>query len=95
MPMQNPCHPGEIVRDAIESLGRSVTSAAEGLGVSRKTLSALVNGRSGVSPEMALRLEKAVGSTAETWLRLQMAFDLAQARAQTRGLKIKKLTPAG
>ena len=94
MAMQNPCHPGEVVRDAIESLGRSVTAAAAVIGVSRKTLSELVNGRSGVSPEMALRLEKAIGSSAETWLRMQVAFDLAEARKRTRGLKVRKLTPA-
>jgi addiction module HigA family antidote len=93
MPMKNPSHPGEIVRDAIESLGRSVTDAAEVLGVSRKTLSELLNGRSGVSPEMAIRLEKAIGSSAEVWLRMQTAFDLAQARQHASQLKVQKLTP--
>jgi addiction module HigA family antidote len=94
MPMKNPSHPGEIVRDAINNLGRSVTDAAEVLGVSRKTLSELLNGRSGISPEMAIRLEKAIGSSAEAWLRMQTAFDLAQARQHAAKLKIAKLTPA-
>jgi len=77
MRMHNPPHPGEIIREScIEPLNLSVTEAANALGVTRKTLSALLNGRSGISPEMALRLSKVFGRTPEGWLRLQLQFDL-------------------
>ena len=77
MRMHNPPHPGEIIREfCIEPLNLSVTEAANALGVTRKTLSALLNGRSGISPEMALRLSKVFGRTPEGWLRLQLRFDL-------------------
>jgi addiction module HigA family antidote len=77
--MHNPPHPGEIIRDqCLEPLGLSVTDAAKGLGVTRKALSELLNGHAGISPEMAIRLEKAFGSTAETWLRMQLEYDLWQ-----------------
>ena len=80
MPMKNPPHPGLSVRhDCLEPLGLSVTEAARKLGVSRKQLSDIVNGRSGISPEMAIRLDKAFGGGAATWARLQAAYDLAQA----------------
>ena len=80
--MKNPPHRGGIVKDmCIEPLGLSVTAAADVLGVSRKQLSALLNDRAGISPEMAVRLEKAFGSTARLWLDLQMAYDLANANA--------------
>ena len=95
MAMKKPSHPGAIVREAItEGLGISITAAAEGLGVSRKQLSELVNERAGISPEMAIRLAVGVGSTADHWLRLQMAFDLATAREQGRELNVRKLEPA-
>lgn len=94
MAMKKPVHPGEILREAIEDgLGLSITEAAEGLGVSRKQLSQLVNGRAGISPEMALRLELGIGSTADQWLRLQLAFDLATARAEKKDLHVRKLEP--
>ena len=93
--MKNPCHPGRIVKEAItEGLGLTVTAAAEGLGVSRKTLSAIVNERAGITPEMAFRLEKGIGSTAEAWLRMQVAYDLAQARNTASKIKVRKLEPA-
>jgi len=77
MRMHNPPHPGEIIREfCIEPLNLSVTEAANSLGVTRKTLSTLLNGRSGISPEMALRLSKVFGRTPEGWLRLQLQFDL-------------------
>ena len=77
MRTHNPPHPGEIIREfCIEPLHLSVTEAANALGVTRKTLSALLNGRSGISPEMALRLSKVFGRTPEGWLRLQLQFDL-------------------
>jgi antitoxin HigA-1 len=92
MPMKRPPHPGEIVRfDCIEALGLSVTAAADALGVTRQALSNLVNGSAGISAEMALRLEKAFGGTAEHWLRMQMAYDLAYARNSAGRLKIKRL----
>ena len=81
MPMKNPVHPGKVVRyDCLEPLGLSVTAAARVLGVTRQALNNVVNGKSGISPEMAIRLTKAFGSTEETWLRMQMAYDLAEAR---------------
>lgn len=93
--MKNPSHPGSILRDAIiDGLGLTITAAAQGLGVSRKSLSEVLNGHSGISPEMAIRLEQGVGSTADHWLRLQLAFDLAVARSKQRHLRVKKLEPA-
>ncbi|MGA2936290.1 MAG: HigA family addiction module antitoxin [Syntrophobacteraceae bacterium] len=81
MKMHNPPHPGEIIREqCIEPLGLTITAAAKGLGVTRKALSELVNGHSGVSPEMAIRLSKAFGSSPETWLRLQLQYDLWRAK---------------
>ena len=89
--MYNPPHPGEMVRDqCLEPLGLTITAAAQGLGVTRKALSELLNGHSGISPEMALRLEKAFGSTAETWLRMQVAYDLSQAEQRTPNLNVTR-----
>ena len=89
--MYNPSHPGELIKfECLEPLGLTVTAAAKGLGVTRKALSELVNGRSGVSPEMAIRLEKAGWSDADTWLKLQMQYDLWRARQKSKGLKVKK-----
>lgn len=77
MRMHNPPHPGEILRElCLEPLGLSVTRASQALGVSRKTLSAILNGRAGISPEMALRLSKAFGMSAESWLNQQIQYDL-------------------
>jgi antitoxin HigA-1 len=97
--MHNPPHPGEIIRDqCLEPLGLSVTDAAKGLGVTRKALSELLNGHAGVSPEMAIRLEKAFGSTAETWLRIQLAYDLWHAEQHAGDLNVTRFrtppTPA-
>ena len=92
MPMRNPPHPGEIVkRDCLEPLGLTVTRAARGLGVTRQTLSDLVNLKSGVSVDMAFRLSQAFGSSPETWLRLQMAYDLWQARHRAKEIKVENL----
>jgi addiction module HigA family antidote len=89
--MYNPPHPGEIIRDqCLEPLGLSVTDAAKGLGVTRKALSELLNGHAGVSPEMAIRLERAFGSTAETWLRMQLSYDLWQAEQRAGDLKVTR-----
>ena len=95
MAMKNPPHPGLSVRhDCLEPLGLSVTDAARKLGVSRKQLSDIVNGHSGISPEMAIRLDKAFGGGAETWFRLQAAYDLAQAMKHADRIKVERLSPA-
>jgi addiction module HigA family antidote len=92
MTMKNPPHPGLSVRqDCIEPLDLSITETADILGVTRQTLNNLVNGKSGISPEMAIRLDKAFGGGAETWLRLQMAYDLAQARQHEGEIKVKRV----
>ncbi len=89
MPMKNPPHPGEILRELyIEPLELTVTQAAAGLGITRKTLSLLLNGHSSISPEMAVRLSKAFGRTPEGWLQLQMQYDLTRARQRTERLEI-------
>jgi len=88
MTMKNPPHPGLSVRhDCIEPLGLTITEAAHALGVTRQTLNNLVNGKSGISADMAIRLDKAFGGGAETWLRLQMAYDLAQVRQKKISVK--------
>jgi len=93
MTMKNPPHPGLSVRhDCIEPLNLTITGTAQILGVTRQTLNNLVNGRSGVSADMAIRLDKAFGGGAETWLRLQMAYDLAQARQHEGEIDIKPAT---
>ena len=93
MTMKNPPHPGLSVRhDCIEPLDLTITAAAEILGVRRQTLNNLVNGKSGISADMAIRLDKAFGGGAETWLRLQMAYDLAQARQHEGDIKVKPVT---
>jgi addiction module HigA family antidote len=90
MVMKNPPHPGLSVRhDCIEPLGLTITAAAKALGVTRQTLNNLVNGNSGVSADMAIRLDKAFGDGAEAWLRLQMAYDLAQARLHGADIKVE------
>lgn len=95
MPMKNPPHPGLSVRhDCLEALDLSVTEAAKMLKISRKQLSDLVNCHAGISPLMAIRLDKAFGGGAETWLRLQAAFDLAQAMKHADRIKITRLTRA-
>lgn len=92
MAMKAPPHPGLSVRyDCLEPLGLSVTAGADVLGVTRQTLNNLVNGKAGISPEMAIRLDKAFGGTAEGWLSLQTAFDLAQARKGARGITVKRV----
>lgn len=91
MPMKNPVHPGQIVRhDCLEPLGLSVTAGAKVLGVTRQALNNIVNGKSAISPEMSIRLAKAFGSTEETWLRMQVAYDLAQARKSASKIKVHR-----
>ena len=90
MPMHNPPHPGGIVRrQCLEPLGLTVTAAADGLGVTRQALSDLVNERAGISVEMALRLSKAFGSSPETWLGLQTAYDLRHAQRRMKSMKVR------
>ncbi len=92
MKMHNPSHPGEIIKElCLEPLGLSVTDAAKGLGVSRKTLSAILNGRSGISPEMALRLAKAFDTSPESWLNQQMQYDLWMAKQNLGKLHVERL----
>ena len=93
MPMKNPPHPGGTeLHDCIEPLGLTITEAAQKLGVSRFTLSELVNGKRGISPEMAVRLSKAFGASAESWLAQQAQYDLAQVNQER--IKVKRLEPA-
>ena len=93
MAMKNPPHPGLSVRhDCLEPLGLSVTEAAKKLRVSRKQLSDVVNCRSGISPEMAIRLDKAFGGGADTWYRLQAAYDLARAMQNADQIEVERLT---
>lgn len=95
MRMFNPPHPGEVVNElCIKPLGLSVTAAAEALGVSRKTLSSLINCRSGISPEMAVRLSIAFNSSTESWLRQQMQYDLWHAEQLRSQLKVTPLVAA-
>lgn len=90
--MYNPPHPGEILRGlCLEPLALSVTDAAKALGVSRKTLSAVLNGRAGISPEMAVRLSIAFDTTAESWLNQQVQYDLWIAEKRRKSLKVSRL----
>jgi antitoxin HigA-1 len=93
MPMKNPAHPGELIRDNFNELGLSVSEAAKDLGVTRQQLHNVISGRSAVTPEMAVRLEKAIGSTADTWLRMQMNYDLAQIRKRGASIKVRRFEP--
>jgi addiction module HigA family antidote len=94
MNMKNPPHPGLLVKhDCLEPLGLSVTRGAEALGVSRQALSALVNGRAGISPEMAVRLSKAFGGTAGLWIRMQAAYDTAQVEKKADQIHVKRFEP--
>jgi addiction module HigA family antidote len=91
MDMHNPAHPGEVIREAcLNPLGLTVTAAAAALGVTRKALSDLLNGHSGVSPDMAIRLEKVGWSTADHWLRMQLQRDLWVARQRTDTIKVTR-----
>jgi len=95
MLMHNPPHPGEVIRElCLEPLELSVTEAAKALGVSRKTLSAILNGRAGISPEMAVRLSIAFDTTAESWLNQQLQYDLWNAEQHRKDLRVKRLVAA-
>ena len=90
MLMKNPPHPGLGLRDEFDALEITVAQAADGLGVTRQQLYRVMKGESAITPEMAIRLEQGVGSSADTWLRMQLAYDLAQARRRTEGIKVRK-----
>ena len=90
MAMHNPPHPGELIReDCLKPLGLTVGKAAQGLGISRKHLSDILNGHAGISPEMAIRLAKAFGGSPESWLRQQMMYDLWQAERKAGDIKVE------
>lgn len=92
MPMHSPPHPGRLIKSScLEALDLTVTGAADALGVARPTLSNLLNGKAAISPEMAIRLEKAFGGTADAWVRLQAAYNLAVARKSERKIKVKRI----
>lgn len=93
MPMKNPPHPGRSIKDAcLEPLNLTVTEGAKVLGVARHTLSRVINGQAGISPDMAIRLEKAFGGSADAWLRMQAAYDLAHARQHENQIDVKPYT---
>lgn len=95
MLMHNPPHPGEILKElCLEPLGVSVTEAAKALGVSRKTLSSIINGKAGISPEMAVRLSIAFNTSSESWLNQQTQYDLWQAEQHRNELRVKRLSAA-
>jgi antitoxin HigA-1 len=95
MRMHNPPHPGEILRDlCLRPLGVTVTQAAADLGVTRKTLSAILNGRAGISPEMAIRLSMAFNTTAESWLNQQVQYDLWHADRKRKRLHVRRMVAA-
>jgi antitoxin HigA-1 len=94
MPMKNPNHPGDIIRGCLDELGVNVTDGARALGVTRTALSRILNRKAGVSAEMAVRLEKAIGSTAGFWLRLQLNYDLAQVQARSGKIRARRLGTA-
>ena len=92
MSMKNPPHPGRSIRNAcLEPLGLSISEGAKILGVSRQVLNNVIAGKSAISPEMAIRLTKAFGSTEETWLRMQLAYDLAAARKDESKIKVRQI----
>lgn len=95
MLMHNPPHPGEVIKElCLEPLGLTVTEAAEALGVSRKTLSSILNGRAGISPEMAVRLSIAFNTSSESWINQQAQFDLWQAEQHRSELQVRRLSAA-
>ncbi len=93
MEMKNPVHPGQLVKACLDDLGLSVAEAAKGIGITRQQLHNVVAGRSSVRPEMAIRFEKAFGGTADTWLKMQANYDLAQMRKRASGIIVQRLTP--
>lgn len=94
MPMKRPAHPGKLIKHSIEASGLSLTDAAKRLGVTRQTLSRVINGRTSLSPEMAVRVSKAFGSTVEHWMRMQLAYDLAAVEETAKTIKVKRFPEA-
>jgi addiction module HigA family antidote len=94
MAMKKSVHPGKLIKHCIESSGLNVTEAAKGLGVTRQTLSRVINTKTSLSPEMAIRASKAFGSTPEHWLRMQLAYDMAQLRDKATRIKVKRFPGA-
>ena len=93
MPLKNPPHPGlSVSADCLEPLGLTVTDATKALGVSRQALNNLIHGQAAISPETAIRLDKGFGGGADTWLRLQAAYDLAQAEKKADKIKLRRIT---
>ena len=93
MRMKNPPHPGlSILHDCLEPLELSIAEGADAMGIVRQTLNNVIRGRAGVSPEMAIRLDKAFGGGAETWLRMQAAYDLVQAEKKAGKMKVRRMT---
>ncbi len=93
MTMKNPPHPGEMIGDILAEMGVSISAAARAMGVTRQQLHNVIAGRSAITPEMALRLEKALGSSADAWMRMQVNYDLAQVRARASTIKVTRLAP--
>ena len=93
MEMRNPAHPGLLVKECVADLGISVAEAAAALGITRQQLHRIISGTSAVTPDMALRFEQAFGSTADTWLRMQVNYDLEQARKRAGAFRIERLQP--
>ena len=93
MRIKNPPHPGRGLKEEIDFLGLTVAEAAKGLGVTRQQLYRVIKGECAITPEMAVRLEKAIGSTADAWLRMQGAYDLAQVRLRSSAIKVKRFEP--
>lgn len=91
--MKNPAHPGRLVKNEIDELGLSIAHAAAALGVTRQQLYNVINGKSAVTAQMSVRLEKGIGSTADTWLRMQAAYDLAQLRNSKVKINVKRMMP--
>lgn len=91
MSMRSPAHPGQLLKDDLDALGWTVAAAAEALGITRQQLHRVIAGTSSVSPEMAIRLEKGLGTSADTWLRMQAAYDLAEIRRRVPGIKVRRL----
>jgi addiction module HigA family antidote len=93
MEMKNPVHPGLLVKECLDDLGLTVAEAAAALHITRQQLHNIVSGRSSITPEMAIRFEKAFGSTADIWLRMQVNYDMAQARQRASEIVVERLTP--
>ena len=93
MEMKNPVHPGQLVKACLAELGLSVAEAAKGIGITRQQLHNVIAGRSNITPEMAIRFEKAFGGTADTWLKMQVNYDLAQMRERASGIIVQRLAP--